>query len=150
MVELEDESDIAVDEVGPVGGAGVRDLEAVDGDRAAALDQRHPAVSLPATAGVTPHGPLDGVEAADHVEQRALAAAGGTDQGDELTVLDLEAQIAEHHLLAGDPAAVEGAVDASEILCLDKSHSHLVSGLQSFDRVDAAGRACRQHGDDDV
>ena len=41
-----------------------------------------------------------GLKAADDAQQRRLAAARGTEQGDELIVVDVEIDVVEHHIVA--------------------------------------------------
>ena len=37
-----------------------------------------------------------GLEAGDHAQRRGLAAAGGAEEGDELALLDVEVEVADH------------------------------------------------------
>ena len=43
---------------------------------------------------------LNGVETRDHAQKRGLAAAGGTQQGEELALFDLQIEIGNDDILA--------------------------------------------------
>ena len=73
-MELEDEADVAVAELHELGVRRDREPDAVDPD----------------LAGV------DAVETAEHVQQRALADAGGPDDRDHLAPLDAHVETAQH------------------------------------------------------
>ena len=77
LVGLEDHADAAAD-LGP-GHAGGRQVLAVEED-------------LPG---------IDGLEAVDRAQERGLAAAGGTDDDDDLTVGDIEGDAAQGVVAAG-------------------------------------------------
>jgi hypothetical protein len=84
VVQLEDEAEVAAAEEQAVVLA--RGVEAADGDFAA----------------------VGAVEAAEEVEERALAGAGGAPEGDDLAGVDGEADLVEH----GDAARVVALGDA--------------------------------------